>query len=77
MLSVHSCGFGRDGGLQRELYSPRDTERILSVSHAQLYRLIAARRLAAVKIGRATYIPRPSIEEFLASLPAAKIGEAA
>ena len=73
-MSVHSCGFGRDGGLQRELYSPRDAEHILSVSHAQLYRLLGAGRLSAVKVGRATYIPRASIEDFLASLPPAKIG---
>ena len=76
-MSVHSCGSGRDGGLQRELYAPREAEHILSVSHAQLYRLLGAGRLAAVKIGRATYIPRASIEQFLAELPAAKIGEAA
>jgi excisionase family DNA binding protein len=76
-MSVHSCGFVRDGGLQRELYSPREVEHVLSISHAGLYRLLAAGRLSAVKIGRSTYIPRTSIEQFLASLPAAKIGEAA
>jgi excisionase family DNA binding protein len=61
----------------RELYSPREVEHILSISHAQLYRLLGAGRLTAVKIGRYSYIPRAAIDKFLANLPAAKIGEAA
>jgi excisionase family DNA binding protein len=65
------------GALHRELYSPREVEHILSISHAQLYRLLGAGRLAAVKIGRCSYIPRASIEQFLAELPTARIGEAA
>jgi len=72
-MSIQNCGFGREG-LRRELYSPRDAEHLLSVSHAQLYRLLGQGRLTAVKIGRATYIPRASIEQFLAELPAAKLG---
>jgi len=65
------------GAPQRELYSPREVEHILSISHAQLYRLLGAGRLTAVKIGRATYIPRSSIDQFLAALPPAMVGHAA
>lgn len=57
----------------RELYSPKEVERILSISHAQLYRLLGAGRLTAVKIGRCSYIPRAAIDKFLADLPAAKV----
>jgi hypothetical protein len=55
------------------LRSTRETEAILSVSHAQLYRLINARRLDARKIGSRTLITTASIEAFLAALP--KFGE--
>jgi hypothetical protein len=48
-------------------------ERILSISHAQVYRLIGAGRLDARKIGRATYITRLSIDKFLAELPPAQV----
>lgn len=71
-MSISSCGLGRDAPL-RELYSPREVEHILSISHAQLYRLLGAGRLNAVKIGRSSYIPRASIERFLAELPPAKV----
>lgn len=71
-MSIMSCGLGREGPL-RELYSPREVEHILSISHAGLYRLIGAGKLSAVKIGRSSYIPRASIERFLAELPAAKV----
>jgi hypothetical protein len=53
----------------RALYSPRETETLLSVSHAQLYRLIGAGRLDARKIGARTLITAESIEAFIASLP--------
>ena len=56
----------------RALYSPRETETILSVSHATLYRLIGAGRLDARKLGGKTLITRESIERFLAELP--KVG---
>jgi excisionase family DNA binding protein len=59
----------------RALYSARDTETILSVSHATLYRLIAAGRLDARKIGGKTAITATSIERFLAELP--KVGRRA
>jgi hypothetical protein len=73
-MSIASFGAGRDE-LPRQLYSPRDAEHILSVSHATLYRLIAAGRLDARKIDGKTVITAQSIETFLASLP--KLGEAA
>lgn len=72
-MSIASCGLGRDA--LRELYSPREAEHLLSCSHPTLYRLIAAGRLDARKIGAKTVITRQSIEAFIASLP--KLGEAA
>ena len=53
----------------RVLFSTKETEMLLSVSHAQLYRLIAAGRLDARKIGSRTFVTAESIAEFLASLP--------
>jgi len=35
----------------RAVYSPRETEAILGISHATCYRLIAARKLDARKLG--------------------------
>lgn len=59
--------------LHRRLYSPRDAGHILGLSHATIYRLIAAHKLQAVKIAGATRITGESIEDFLASLPPARI----
>jgi hypothetical protein len=53
----------------RMLYATKEAEALLSVSHAQLYRLIRAGRLDARKIGARTFITAASIVEFLASLP--------
>lgn len=72
-MSIHSCGLGRHDLPDRALYAPREVERILSISHAQVYRLIGAGRLDARKIGRATYITRSSIDKFLAELPPAQV----
>jgi excisionase family DNA binding protein len=72
-MSIALSGPGRDA-LLRELYSPRETEHILSVSHPTLYRLIASGRLDSRKIGNKTVITRQSIEQIVSSLP--KIGEA-
>ena len=58
----------------RALYSPRETEAILGISHPTLYRLIHAGRLDARKIDNKTVITAASIEAFIAALPAAKIG---
>ena len=61
----------------RALYSPRETEAILGVSHATLYRLINAGRLDARKIDGKTVITAASIQSFLTDLPKARVGEAA
>jgi hypothetical protein len=77
-MSIHSCGLGHNGGpVLKELYSPRETEHLLSVSHATLYRLIGAGRLDARKIDGKTVITAPSIRQFIADLPKAEVGEAA
>jgi predicted DNA-binding transcriptional regulator AlpA len=75
-LSIASCGLGRDS-VQRELYSPREVEHLLSISHATLYRLINAARLDARKIDGKTVITASSIQNFVADLPKAKVGAAA
>ena len=66
-MSIHSCGLGRDG-VQRALYSPRETEAILGISHATLYRLINAGRLDAPKIDNKTVITDESIKAFLLTI---------
>jgi len=72
-MSIPSCGLGRDQLPERALYSPRETEHILGVSHATLYRLIAAGRLDARKVVGKTVITAASIELFLAELPSAEV----
>ena len=47
---------------RRLIHSPRETEILLGISHAQVYRLLAAGRLKAVKIGSRTGITRESID---------------
>jgi hypothetical protein len=86
-MSIHSCGLGHNGGPPlrglyspqgppaRALYSPRETEAILGISHATLYRLINDGRLDARKIDGKTVITDDSIRKFIAELP--KIGAAA
>jgi excisionase family DNA binding protein len=73
-MSIASYGLGPDD--LRALYSLRETQRILSVSRAQLYRLIGRGRLSAYKIGVRTYVSATSINEFLASLPLARVRSA-
>jgi excisionase family DNA binding protein len=75
-MSIHSCAGGCDGKVVGEdpilrpaAYSPRETERLLGVSHATVYRLIAAELLDARKLGAKTLISASSIETLLASLP--------
>lgn len=58
--------------LPRAFYSPRETEAILGISHANLYRLIGAGRLDARKLGSKTLISAASIEALVEALP--KIG---
>jgi excisionase family DNA binding protein len=72
-MSIH---FGREGGVQRMLYSPKEAETILGISHATLYRLINSRQLDARKIGGKAVITHQSLEAFIAGSPAAKTGEA-
>ena len=57
----------------RLLYSPRETEAILAVSHSTLYRLIAAGRLDARKVGSKTLITADLIAQFVAKLPTAGV----
>jgi excisionase family DNA binding protein len=56
---------------RRLLYSPKETEALLGISHATCYRLINAGKLDARKIGGKTAITFASIERFLAGLPRA------
>jgi hypothetical protein len=56
----------------RALFSPRETEQILGISHATLYRLIAAGRLDARKLDNKTCIVAESISRLIAELP--KVG---
>ena len=53
----------------RAFYSPKETEAILNVSHATCYRLIAAGKLDARKLGGKTLITAESIERLIAELP--------
>ncbi len=73
-MSIQSCGLGRES-TQRALHSPRETEAILGISHATLYRLINAGRLDARKIDNKTVITEELIRRFIEALP--KAGEAA
>jgi hypothetical protein len=59
---------------RRALYSPKEAEAILGISHATLYRLIKAGRLDARKIDNKTVVTDDSIRRFIADLP--KVGEA-
>jgi len=59
---------------KRALYSPRETEAILGISHATLYRLINTGRLDARKIDNKTVITDESLRHFIDALP--KAGEA-
>jgi predicted DNA-binding transcriptional regulator AlpA len=53
----------------RALYSPKETEALLGISHATCYRLINAGRLDARKLDSKTVITRESIDKFIAELP--------
>lgn len=66
-MSIASRGL--ENSAIRVLYSPRETEAILGISHATLYRLINNGRLDARKIDNKTVITAASIEAFLAALP--------
>lgn len=51
------------------LLSIKDTCAYLSTSRANLYRLLQAGKLEAIKMGRNTRIPYASIETYIHSLP--------
>ena len=63
-------------GPARALYTVRETQAVLGLSHATIYRLIAAEQLDARKIGSRTVITATSIAAFLEKLPAAPVGTA-
>jgi predicted DNA-binding transcriptional regulator AlpA len=63
-------------GLTRELYSPREVEYILAISHTMLYRLINDNKLEAKKINNKTVITAASIRRFIAGLPSFGAAEA-
>ncbi len=69
-MSIPSCGAGDFPG--RLMYSPAEAERLLSVSHATLYRLIAGGRLDARKLGSKTLITWESIDKLISQLPKAR-----
>jgi Helix-turn-helix domain len=75
-MSISICDLDHDHLPPRALYTPRDTEHILSISHAQLYRLIGRGLLDARKIGRGTFITAQSIERFLGTLASAQVRSA-
>jgi excisionase family DNA binding protein len=68
-MSICPCGFGHEAPLSRALYSPKETQRILNVSHATCYRLISAGKLDARKLGRKTLITVESIGRLISELP--------
>jgi hypothetical protein len=72
-MFIPSCGLGRDDVLARAFYSPRETEEILRISHSSVYRLIAAAKLDARKLGNKTLITAESIARLIAELPPAQV----
>jgi hypothetical protein len=54
------------GRLRPLVYSPRETEILLNVSHASVYRLLASGKLRRIKIGTRTGITAASIDALLA-----------
>jgi hypothetical protein len=72
-MSISSCGLGRNKIPERLLYSTREAEAILGISHATLYRLIGAGRLDARKVAARTVITAASIAAFVDALPAAPV----
>jgi excisionase family DNA binding protein len=56
--------------------TPREAQIYLGVSPATLYRLLAAGKLTALKLGGRTLIPVDALDAFWNSLPKAKFGSA-
>ena len=70
-MSIHSCGLSRDHAVARFFFSVRETEAILGISHATVYRLISAGKLDARKLGNKTLITGESIDRLAMALPKA------
>jgi len=60
--------------VEPEVVRTSDAMRIIGASKSELYRLLAARKLRAVKRGATTLVLMSSIREHMASLPAATFG---
>jgi hypothetical protein len=71
-MSIASCGLSQDE-LRRALYSPKEVEQILGISHATVYRLLAACRLDGRKLNGKTVITAESIGQLIADLPPAPV----
>lgn len=69
VVSIPSYGLGHEDVLARAVYSPKETEAILGISHATCYRLIAAGKLDARKLLNKTVITRDSIERLIVEMP--------
>lgn len=55
----------------RLLYSPAEAARLLSLSRAQVYELLAAGRIASVKVGRLRRIRHEALTAYIESLDSA------
>jgi len=71
-MSIASCGLSRYT-IQRALYSPKEVEKILGVSHATVYRLLARRKLDARKLDGKTVITAESVVQLITELPPAQV----
>lgn len=60
-------------GLRPQLHTIEDAVIITGQSRSTIYRLLGSGRLQGVKRGVRTFITADSIDEFIASLPKAKI----
>ena len=51
----------------------KETQRLLSCCHVTVYKLVGAKKLVALKLGRRTLITMESVNRLLAALPEARI----
>jgi hypothetical protein len=76
-MSIGSTGFGHDPAAMTPLFhSPKETEALLRISHAKLYRVIKQGRLGARKLDNKTLITRDSIERLAEELPSTRASAA-